>query len=231
MEKHVYIVWRKTGQSKEQFNLKLRTELAPALQAQGAAGVQLNLMDQHVEPASGLRRGTFQAEQDGYISFWLPSRHARHPLEGSLKESCSRIAGYIVCESEAIVNTQHRVAAGERTPALSQLVCIQRPPRLTYEAWLDYWLNTHTKVGIETQSNFQYTQNIVVQSLHFDAPALDAIVEECFPEEAMTSLHVFYDAVGDDEKMQKNLGIMMDSCSKFLDMDRIDVCPTSQYKF
>ncbi|QVM89001.1 hypothetical protein I0D68_06105 [Pseudomonas lalucatii] len=34
---------------------------------------------------------------------------------------------------------------------------------------------------------------------------------------------------GDEEKFQRNLTAMLDSCKRFLDFDKIDVVPTSQY--
>ena len=39
----------------------------------------------------------------------------------------------------------------------------------------------------------------------------------------------FFDAPGDEAKFQRNLAEMMDSCGRFIDFDKIDVVPTSQY--
>ena len=53
--------------------------------------------------------------------------------------------------------------------------------------------------------------------------------------EAMSDPQVFFDAVGDADKLQRNVRAMMDSCSRFIDFDEangqhmIDVVPTSQY--
>ena len=102
-------------------------------------------------------------------------------------------------------------------------------PRRSAEAWLDIWRNQHTQVAIETQDNFQYVQNLVVLPLTHGAPRIDAIVEECFPPAAMTDPRAFFDALGDEDKFQRNLAAMMDSCQRFLDFDKIDVLPTSQY--
>ena len=71
--------------------------------------------------------------------------------------------------------------------------------------------------------------NVVVRALSHAAPVLDAVVEECFPAAAMTSPHAFFDAVGDDAKLQRHVQAMMDSCHRFIDFDAIDVVPTSQY--
>ena len=91
------------------------------------------------------------------------------------------------------------------------------------------WHGHHTRVAIDTQDNFLYVQNVVVRALTHAAPGYDAIVEECFPAAAMTDPHAFFDAVGDDEKFQRNVAEMMDSCGRFIDFDKIDVVPTSQY--
>ena len=72
-------------------------------------------------------------------------------------------------------------------------------------------------------------QNVVVRALTHAAPGYDAIVEERFPAAAMTDPHAFFDAVGDEEKFQRNVAEMMDSCGRFIDFDKIDVVPTSQY--
>jgi hypothetical protein len=62
-------------------------------------------------------------------------------------------------------------------------------------------------------------------------PAFDGIVEELFPPEALTDLHAFFDAVGDDEKLQRNMTAMGESTDRFGASESIDVVPTSQYVF
>ena len=64
-----------------------------------------------------------------------------------------------------------------------------------------------------------------------NAPAFDGIVEELFPPEALTDLHAFFDAVGDDEKLAKNMTAMGESTERFGASESIDVVPTSQYVF
>jgi hypothetical protein len=68
-----------------------------------------------------------------------------------------------------------------------------------------------------------------VRALTHGAPRFDAIVEECFPATAMTSQHAFYDALGDDAKLDANRRRMMESSRRFIDFDRIDVIPMSEY--
>ena len=89
----------------------------------------------------------------------------------------------------------------------------------------------HTPVGLLTQSNFFYCQNIVNRVLTYGAPMLGCIVEERFPKAALTDPHAFYNAVGAPKKYESNLARMMESCARFIDFDKIDVLVTSAYQF
>ena len=70
----------------------------------------------------------------------------------------------------------------------------------------------------------------VTRPLTADAPAIDAIVEECFPSGAMTDFKVFFDAPGDEPKFKRNLQRMVQSVARFIEPGQIDVIPTSQYR-
>jgi hypothetical protein len=62
------------------------------------------------------------------------------------------------------------------------------------------------------------------------APLFASIVEECFPSEAMTDPKAFYDAKTQAE-FDARLDTMMTSCGRFIDMDKIDVLITSEFRF
>lgn len=100
---------------------------------------------------------------------------------------------------------------------------------MSEEQWLNLWLDQHTKVAVETQSTIRYVQNVVSRVLTNEAPVLHAVVEEGFPIEALTSPHAFYNAVDDDNLYRRNLDTMMDSCFRFIDFDKIDSIPMSEY--
>jgi hypothetical protein len=55
------------------------------------------------------------------------------------------------------------------------------------------------------------------------------MLDECFPAAAMTDPQAFFDAQGDPAKFKRNTEAMAESCARFIDMDKIDVIPTSQY--
>jgi len=153
----------------------------------------------------------------------------RQPFDDAVRSVVPHMSAYLVTESQPIRNTRFPAKAGERTSGFAQLAFLRCPPRLTREAWLDVWHNHHTPVAIDTQDNFLYVQNVVQRVLTHGAPIYDAIVEECFPASAMTDPYAFFGAIGDEEKFQRNVKAMMESCARFIDFDKIDVVPTSQY--
>ena len=78
------------------------------------------------------------------------------------------------------------------------------------------------------ESTFGYRQNLIVRPLTETAEPHSAMIEENFPVEAMTSDHAFY-AAQDDATLQANMQAMLESCARFIDFDRIDVIPMSEY--
>jgi hypothetical protein len=229
LEKLVYLLWKPEPAAVDAFRDRLLGDVAPALLAEGALRLQVNAADSAVATAAPLRMESTRPLPDAFVSLALHTHLDRRPLEQALAAVAPRLAGYLVLESEPIVNTRQRAAFGERTPGYSQLALIQRPPRLGHEHWLEIWQGGHTRVAKETQSTFRYVQNVVVRALTYNGPRFDAIVEECFPAAAMTSQHAFYDAVGDDAKLAANRKRMLESSARFIDFDKIDVIPTSEY--
>ncbi|WP_375739961.1 EthD domain-containing protein [Pseudomonas boanensis] len=231
MEKIIYTLWRYQQTSREAFSESLRGEIAEQLFSLGGRGLQVNLADADVDPAAGLRQENNRPLPDATLSLWVDSANdeVRKPFDQILAGVTSRLAAYLVTESVAIRNTRFPTTPGQRTHGFAQIAFLTCPPRLTRDAWLDIWRGHHTRVAIDTQDNFAYVQNLVVRRLTHGAAQLDAIVEECFPPAAMTDPMAFFDAVGDEEKFQKNLAAMMDSCNRFIDFDKIDVLQTSQY--
>ena len=125
---------------------------------------------------------------------------------------------------------RHPPHEDERTYGFSQVSFLQVPARLSYEAWRKIWFEEHTPVGIATQANFLYVHNVIVMPLTPGAPPFRGIVEECFPPEAMRDSQAFYNAVGDEARHQRHVELMMQSCARFIDFDRIDVIATSEYR-
>ncbi len=117
---------------------------------------------------------------------------------------------------------------GDRTPGFANIALLRRPADLDHATWLTRWQVDHTPVAIETQATFGYTQNVVVRPLTPDAPVIDGIVEELFPDAATTDLHAFFGAA-DDADLHDRMTRMVASTSAFGATDNIDTVPTSRF--
>ncbi|MBU6392988.1 MAG: EthD domain-containing protein [Sphingomonadales bacterium] len=233
MEKIVAALWAPPGESREAYGHRLVSSLPARLAAAGASSIRINIRDEAVSPADALVQQWQAPQQDAVVQFWLPSANAlfRAGIDAVLAEASGKMSAWLVCESTIIANTAYPSVPSRRTPGWSQASFISFRPDMTHEAAIAHWHSHHTKVAIDTQSNFEYVQNLIVRPLTEGAPAYDAFVEECFPEAAMSTPEAFFDAVGDPAKFEANVAAMTESCAGFIDFSRIDIIPSSQYDF
>lgn len=229
MEKMMYVVWKRETETPNDFRRKLLDKVSKRLIEGGARKLRFGMVDDDVAPATSLRIEATRPPIDGIISIWVDTSTRRQSLEEAIESEVARMSGYLVTESEPIVNTKYLVADGKRTPGMYQVVLLRKPPRLTYEHWLETWLGSHTQIAIDTQSTFGYRQNVIVRPLTYAAPPYDAIVEEYFPAAAMSDPAVFYNAVGDEAKRKRHEKALYESVMRFIDFDKIDRLPMSEY--
>jgi hypothetical protein len=228
MEKVLYVLNAREGTPGDRMREQLLDDVAPRLLAAGAHRVQINVMDSGVDGAAGsrLRSGTGPCP-DAMVSVWVDS--ANRPLRASydeaLREVDAGVIAYLVTESAPLAGDP----VDGRRPGYTQVSFLQRPERLDEPSWMAHWHDHHTEVALDTQATSRYIQNLVVRPLTPGAPPCTAVVEECFPAEAMTDQSVFFDAAGDDARRKANADALMSSVMAFLDFDLIDVVPTSEY--
>lgn len=232
MEKVIYALWARPGEDHSALNARLADRAPELLTLTGVRSLRLNLQDAHVARAERLRMRTPEGPQpDAAIQLWLDAAHDafRAPLDGMLRALAGGIAAWSVLESTIIANTVQRPQPGARTDGWSQLCFLKRPARLDHATWRHNWQVLHTPVAVRTQANFEYIQNLIIRPLLEGPVPYVAIVEECFPASAMDDPHVFFDAVGDEERFAANTAAMAESCGRFIDADGVDLLPTSQY--
>lgn len=229
MEKLVYVLWRGSSASAEDFSRDLRASAAgwPRL---GAGRVAVNVVDRFVEPALSVRLTHLDPPPAAVVSFWLNACDDRAPIEAELVRCADRIAGYLAVESVPLVNTTRKAALGERTPGINMVALIERPERIPYDRWIEHWHGHHKRVALETQCTYAYVRNVVVRPLTPDAPPWAGIVEEGFPTEAVTDPMLWYRADGSQEILQENMGRMIESVQAFLDIDKVESHPMSEYR-
>lgn len=229
MEKLIYALWRDPDMTREGFNERLLGEVADAV-APHVRSLRINVQDETVREGDSSFFVVTNPQMEAVAQVWIDSAFPprRAPIEAALLEVASRIEGWLVAESMPVINTTH--PAGRPTDGLSQIVFIERPEGVEHETWRQHWQNGHTDTAIETQSSFEYSQNLVVRPLTGDSVPYAAIVEEMFPLEARRNKALFYDAVGDPAKLAANEARMMASCANFIGEKGCDCIPMRQYQ-
>jgi hypothetical protein len=233
MEKLVYLLWKRGEEPNEAFKRRLLDEAAPRLLALEIERVRISVVDDDVAAGEKLRLGRMSPPKAGLLSFWIEQAQDRGGVERVLAGTCGGFAGYLVVESRPLVNRAAR--AGARTPGFALVTCIEPADGLPYAEFLRIWHEQQRACAIETQSTFGYVRNEIVRALASNAPGGQAlpkwaaIVEENFPLAALTDPAAFYDAVGDPEKLRRNLKRMIDTCRGFLAQDRVESHPMSEH--
>jgi hypothetical protein len=230
MEKLVYLLWKPPEIDDGGFRASLLGSIAERLIGLGASRLHINIVDDAVRECLGSRITRLDPPLAGMVSFWLDASDARAGCEAILAPVAQKKAGYLVQESVPIVNTRYTAPLGQRTPGVNVIACIERPSWIDEEKWLARWLVAHREVAIETQCTYAYVRNQVLLPVTPDAPPWAAIVEEGFPGEALTNPMIWYRAGGDRETMERNLARMVESCKSFLDLDRVESNPMSEYR-
>lgn len=232
MEKVIYALWRESGTNRENFNARLLEDLAPQLQPL-VHGLRFNIQDDAVAGASAPRFSSTQPLMEAFVQLWVDSAvdHLREAVDRTIAPFAARYAAWLVSESAVLPNRAGAGPLGQRLRAYNHIAVISIPPRLTWRAWQDIWQNHHTQVAVETQSNFEYLQNLIVRPLTYAAAPYAAIIEESFPSEAMIDEAAFLDAIGDPARLAANRERLYRSTFSFVDEGGFDLIPTSQYDF
>ena len=235
MEKIMYPVWKQTDESSADWRQRLLEQMSPRLLAEDVHQLRVLIVDEAVAGAAEQCIINRTPPMNGVVSMWVDSALHRAPLEHILSEYVQRFDGYLVVESEPYPllrqerGAKYQVAEGSRTPGMCQVAMLRCPPRLSYEQWYTIWREEHGPLAYSKQAIFGYRQNTVHRALTEDAPTLDAIVEENLVPEAIGNMQVHYAALGDLEKYAENQAELMESCAKFIDMDKVDCVQTSEY--
>ena len=229
MQKLIYSIWKAKDMDAEAFRDQLLHQLSPALIALNSQHLRICVADEAVAGAAPYIISSDNDLVSGLVTLWVDSYIYRDAIESVIAQHVSRFAGYAVWESAPLVEPAAQRPVGQRSPGMCEVVFLRKPDRLNFDEWITIWHKQHTQVAIDTQSTYGYRQNVVIQGLTHDAIKHDAIIEENFPAEAIDSRLGFY-AAGDDEAVYKaHEQAMINSCSKFIDFERMDCIPMSQY--
>jgi hypothetical protein len=223
------IIALQRADSDEAWCTRMRTDVVSDLLGLGLPGVTVNVRDDVVRN-SLMTLTTLDPPVVGFVTVWAHQSYGEQVTAAltRLRSEADHVAAYLVTESVPL--PPPATAEGARTDGFANVALLRRPADLDDATWRHRWHIGHTPVAIETQSTFGYTQNAVVRALTPGAPAIDAIVEELFPEAAVTDLHAFFGAPDDDELSQR-MERMVASTTTFGANRNVDTVPTSRYVY
>lgn len=227
MEKVIAVLMR--ADSDDDWCARQRGPVADALLGLGLPGLAINVRDGAVRH-SLMTLTTMDPPAGAVVSMWTQQCYGEQMTAALalLEAECEQLAAYLVTESIPLPAPVSE--PGSRTTGFANIALLRRPADMDQATWLTRWQRDHTSVAIETQATFGYTQNWVVRALTPDAPGISGIVEELFPDEAVTDLRAFFGAADDDD-LQHRLGRMVASTTAFGANENIDTVPTSRYVF
>lgn len=229
MEKIICLAGIANGIPADDFRKQQMPELAAKLAARrDVHGITVHIDDSDVADAAALRMQSAPTLPQLAVSLWLDSANQYPEIQALLAHYASDIEAYLVSES-VVLDPDNPI--GERGRGSTQLCRFSALPELSQQEFIQRWRGDHTAVAVATQSTFGYRQNLVVAALGDNTTRCSAIVEEHFPAEAMSSPEVFFDAVGDSDKLQQHQQQMAESCARFIDFASIDVVHMSEYVF
>jgi hypothetical protein len=223
------IITLRGADADEAWCVRMREDVAAELLDTGVPGLTVNVRDDAVR-ASLMTLTTLEPPVVGFVTLWTEQSYGDQVRSAiaRLEKECDEVAGYLVTESVPLPPPDS--AGGARTRGLANIALLRRPADLDEATWRQRWHIDHTPVAIATQSTFGYTQNTVVHPLTTEAPAIDAIVEELFPIEAISDLHAFFGATDDDD-LRDRMERMLASTTAFGANRDVDTVPTSRYVF
>ncbi len=228
MEKLVYLL----QEARDTAGAVLRKRMlavADEIAANGGTKIVVNVNDDDVSQGARVTIGSLDPPIRAMVSFWMTNSDDRAAAEQLIQNAAEQIAGYLVVESVPTVNTAHVTAPAERTPGVNMVTCINRKPDVPQDEFFRIWYTDHKLVAQQTQSTFGYIRNTVVRPLTENAPPRDGVVEEFFPIEALSDQKIWY-AAKSDEELQANLGRMIGSVQRFLDLGPLESHPMSRYE-
>jgi len=227
VEKLVYLLWRDATDDAEAFAKRVVREAGPALVRLGARGVTLHVADAQADLGQTVPVRDERDLMAGSASFWLPTVDARAEFEAILAEVCARIAGYLVTESVPRDFDRRDWSDGARCPGQVLISVFPQPVRLSRDAFIARWHDSHTPLALEVHPLWRYVRNVVARGLTPGAPAYAGIVEEHVrvPED-LTDPNRFY---GGAEHAQRNMARILDDAKTFLDLERVMSIVTSAY--
>lgn len=237
-EKLVYLLWGEAPAGSDRYRDELVLEVAPRLLATGATSVAISVDDSGSDCPSPVPTPAGELPHVAAVSVELPCHDRRQFVEDALAPLGLVSAGYLVSGALYTDYGDTRWAQprswgpGERSPSVLTVCLIHRPDGMDPAHWVRHWHDVQSPVSAAIQPRIRYVRNEVIRAVTPDAPQIDGIVEEAWPDaEHITDPMLFFLGEGDRERMDRNIATMLDSVGAFIDLDRMRNVTMSEYLF
>jgi len=224
MEKLVYLLWKRDGDSIDAFRERLVGDVAQAVLQGGALALTANVADLGVKVGRGTSLFLGEGKTiSASVSLWIDSLDHRGPLEDGLRSISARADGYLVTESVPLRCPDRDWPDGTRSPGVTLWTAFPKPDRVSDEQFYARWHGSHTPLSFEIHPLWGYTRNAVARVLTAGAPPYRAIVEERFRtlEDLVDPMKFF----GSADNIQRVLA----DIATFSDLEAMNTAPMSEW--
>jgi hypothetical protein len=141
------------------------------------------------------------------------------------------LLGLYTVESTEVLSPKavQQTSSDQRTPGSLQVCLFRLGTQLSRDSALRHWRQEHAAIACATQSTFGYRQHLITGSKNANSAAFDGLVEEYFPDGALSSAEVFFNAKN-SQQVAEHIAALTDSSSHFIDMTSLLVNHLSEYK-
>lgn len=234
LQKIIYLLW--SDRDGDEARRVLLDDCAPALLEAGAQRLHFHVHDGEAdETPSPAPKVLFETPVQALAHVYLDEVAERWPLEDVLRDAGFSLAGYHVEEQiyTEYGGNEHAPKRswpdGERSPGILAVTMMERPRRLSKEAWTHHWHHRQSPMSEAMQPRCRYVRNVVLEQLTHGATPFEGIVEEAFPTpKHVKNLFLFYGAKN-PLALVRNMAIMVRSVTAFLDLWRIRTLTMSEY--
>jgi hypothetical protein len=233
--KLVYLLWAPRRLTRAEVRETLLQGCAPRLLEAGAAQLTMHIADPESKMRSPSPTLTLERPISAAVSVWLADLARRPDVEAALAACDFQLAGYRVAETVYTDYGENPHAAprdwpdGQRSPGVSQVTLLERPPRLEWEEWMRRWHGRMSPVSEAIQPRTRYVRNEVLEVLTPAAAPFGGIAEECWPSKRHVKNFFLYFGARRPWQLPGNLFKILGAVSSFLTLGRIRSTMMGEY--
>jgi hypothetical protein len=141
------------------------------------------------------------------------------------------VLGVYSVESTEVLSPEalQQSSSDRRTPGSLQVCLFWLGRDTRRENAVSYWRQEHATIACVTQSTLGYRQHLITEAKVNNSADYDGLVEEYFPEGALSSAEIFFNAKN-AEQLAEHIAALTESSSRFIDMTSLLVNHLSEYK-